>query len=384
MELVLQKLQLTEILIKEKAWLQTLRSEHNGKDKKYTSKPVSDSQCVSSEHYCSIRHKTEGEAEKKLISIAQQSQFETNEETANTSRNSGSGIEALELYTVTDTACKPSALPEKLNSALNNIRKIRDRNTCEVVEHHRDVTKRKSAVKNKKRKRKSWISSGSNEAAAVENDTGADDLEKESRMEEIMKQEIRGVKIPSTEHDPLSMKTSDGALADEKLEQLDSWRQKLLFTKEHTQKVADTAEDIQACTPITDVLDKAPCNMQTPQSSKVSSSTLQKLQQFKRTSSYIDSVSQNIADQKSLVSVREILESKKDTSTGRVKIQCDALNDLVNYGKKLSSSRQSSGSSFSNSNGLTSLDGSLSKLPQNSTQAFSTGGDDFEDLDFSI
>lgn len=383
MELVLQKLQLNEILVKEKAWLQALRTEHNGRDKKYTPKPASDTQCESYDHYC-IRHKTEGEAEKKLISITQQSQFETNEETANTSGNSGSGTGALELYTVTDSACKPSALPEKLNSALNNIRKIRDRNTCEVVEHQRDVTKRKSAVKNKKRKRKSWITSGSNEAAEVENDTGADDLEKESRMKEIMKQEIHGVKIPSTEHDPLSMKTSDGALADEKLEQLDSWTQKLLFTKEHTQKVAGTAEDIQACTTITDVLDKAPCNMQTPPSSKVSPSTLQKLQQFKRTNSYNDSVSQNIADQKSLVSVREILESKKDTSTGRVKMQCDALSDLVNYGKKLSSSRQSSGSSFSNSNGLTSLDGSLSKLPQNSTQVFSTGGDDFEDLDFSI
>jgi hypothetical protein len=179
------------------------------------------------------------------------------------------------------------------------------------------------------------------------------------------------------------MKTSDGALADEKLEQLDSWKQKL-FTKEHTQKVAGTAADIQACTTITDVLDKAPCNMQTPPSSKVSPSTLQKLQQFKRASSYIDSVSQNTANQKSLVSVHEILESKKDTSNGRVKMQCDALNDLVNYGKKLSSSRQSSGSSSINSNGFTSLDGSLSKLPQNSTQIFSTGDDDFEDLDFSI
>jgi len=382
-ELVLQKLQLNDILVKEIAWLQALRSEHNGRDKKYTPKPVSDTQCVSYERYCS-RHKTEGEAEKKLTNITQQSQFETNEETANTSGNSGSGIEALELYTVTDSACKPSALPEKLNSALNNIRKIRDRNTCEVVEHQRDVTKRKSAVKNKKRKRKSWITSGSNEAAEVENDTGADDLEKESRMKEIMKQEIHGVKIPSTEHDPLSKKTSDGALADEKLEQLDSWRQKLLFTKEHTQMVAGTSEDIQACTTITDVLDKAPCNMQTPLSSKVSPSTLQKLQQFRRKSSYIDSVSQNITDQKSLVSVHEILESKKDTSTGRVKMQRDALNDLVNYGKTLSRSLQSSGSSFSNSNGLTSLDGSLSKLPQNSTQVFSTGGDDFEDLDFSI
>ena len=62
----------------------------------------------------------------------------------------------------------------------------------------------------------------------------------------------------------------------------------------------------------------------------------------------------------------------------------EALIDLVNYGKKLSSSRQSSGSSFSNSNGLISLDGSLSKLPQNSRQVFSTGGDDFVDLDFNI
>jgi len=382
-ELVLQKLQLNEILVKEIAWLQAVRSEHNGRDKTYMPKPVSDTQCVSYEHDC-IRHKTEGEAERKLISIAQQSQSETNEETANTSGNSGSGIEALELCTFTDSACKPSALPEKLNSALHNIRKIRDRNTCEVVEHQRDVTKRKSAVKNKKRKRKSWMTSGSNEAAAVENDTGADDLEKESRMKEITKQEIHGVKIPNTEHDPLSMKTSDGALGDEKLEQLDSQREKSLLTKEHTQKVADTAEDIKACTTITDVLDKAPCNMQTPPSSKVSPSTLQKLQQFKRTSSYIDSVSQNIADQKSLVSAGEILESKKDSSTGRVKMHFEALNDLVNYGKKLSSSRQSSGSSFSNSNGLTSLDGTLSKLPQNSTQVFRTGGDDFEDLDFNI
>ena len=65
-------------------------------------------------------------------------------------------------------------------------------------------------------------------------------------------------------------------------------------------------------------------------------------------------------------------------------MQFEALNDLVNYGKKLPSSRQTSGSSFSKRNGLTSLDGGLSKLPQNSTQIFSTGGDEFEDLDFNI
>jgi len=59
--------------------------------------PVLDTQCVSYEHYC-MRHKTEGEAEKKLSSITQQSQFEINEDTTNTSGNSGSGIEALELY----------------------------------------------------------------------------------------------------------------------------------------------------------------------------------------------------------------------------------------------------------------------------------------------
>ena len=192
------------------------------------------------------------------------------------------------------------------------------------------------------------------------------------------------MKIPSNEHDPLSMKTSHGALGEEKLEQLDSQREKLLFTKEHTQEIACNAEEIQACITITDVLDKAPYNMQNPPSSNVSPNTLQKLQEFKRTSSYIESVSQNIADQRSLISARENLESKKDSSTSRVKMQFEALNDLVNYGKKLSISRQSSGSSFSNSNDLTSLHGRLSKLLQNSTQVFNTGGDDFEDLDFNI
>ena len=176
-DFVLQKLQLNEVHAKEIAWLEAIRSEHNGRDKKYMPKPVLGTQCVSCEQYC-IRHKTKGEAEKKLISIAQLSQFERTEDTAKTSGNCGSGIEALELYTVTDSACKPSALAEYLNRALNNIWKIRDRNTCEVVEHQRNVTKWKSAAKNKERKRKSWITSGSNEAAAVENDTGADDLEK--------------------------------------------------------------------------------------------------------------------------------------------------------------------------------------------------------------
>ena len=86
-------------------------------------------------------------------------------------------------------------------------------------------------MKNKEKKRISWITSGSNKAVAVENDTGTDDLEKESRMKGIMKQEVHGVKIHSTEHDPLSMETLDGALGDEKLEQLDSQTEKLLFTK---------------------------------------------------------------------------------------------------------------------------------------------------------
>ena len=72
------------------------------------------------------------------------------------------------------------------------------------------------------------------------------------------------MKIPSNEYDPLSMKTSDGTLGEEKFEQLDSQREKLLFTKGHTKKVACNSEDIEACTKITDLLDKAPCNMQTP------------------------------------------------------------------------------------------------------------------------
>lgn len=383
MELVLQKLQLNGILDEEIARLQALRSEQSGRDKKYKPNPVSDTGCVSYEHYC-VGHKTTDEAEKKLVCIAPQSQFETNEGTVNTSSTSISGTEALESCTVTHSACQPSDLPEKLNTALNNIRKIRDRNTCEVVEHQREVTKRKSDTKNKKRKRKSWITSGSNEVAAAENDTGADNVKKESRMKEIMKQEIHSVVIPNIVHDPLSMKTSDAAQVNEKLEQLDSLKQKL-FTNEHTQKIADTADNMEACTTGTDVMDEAPWNMQTPPSSKVSPNTLQKLQQFERTSSYIDSMDRNMPEgQKSLVSVGEILNSKKDTNTGRVHMQFEAFNDLVNYGKKLSSCHQSSSSSFGNNNSLTSLDGSLSKLPQNSTQVFSTVGDDFEDLDFNM
>ena len=113
--------------------------------------PLSETQCVGYEHYC-IRHKTEGESEKKLNSVAQLSQFETTEDTANNSGIPGSGIEASELYTVTDSACKLSGLPQKLNNALNSIWKIRDRNTGEVVEHQRNVTKGKSAVKYKKGK----------------------------------------------------------------------------------------------------------------------------------------------------------------------------------------------------------------------------------------
>jgi hypothetical protein len=374
-ELVLQKLQLNDILDKEITWLQTLRSEHSGRDKKCKSKPVSDTGCVSYEHYC-IRHKTTGEAEKELISMARASQFETHEGTANVSDTSGSGLETLESCTVTDSVCKPSDLPEKLNSALNNIRKIRDRNTCEVVEHQREVTKRKTDVTNKKRKRKVCITSGINEAVAVENDKGANDLKTESRMKEILNKEIHGGEIP------VAMKISDEAQSNEKLQQLDSLKQKLIM-KEPTQKIADIADDMQACTTVRDTIDKPPCNMQTPPSSKVSPSTIQKLQQFKRTSSNTDHVSQNMPGQKSLASVGEILNSKKDINTGRVNMQFEAFNDLVNYGKKLSSSRPFSNSSFSNNNGLASLDGNFSNLPQNRKQVFSTG-DDLEDLDFNI
>jgi 23S rRNA maturation mini-RNase III len=71
---------------------------------------------------------------------------------------------------------------------LINIRKIKDRNTCEVVEHQREVTKRKTDA-NKKSKRKSGLSSSNNEAVEVESGIGTYDLKKKTRMKEIMKEE---------------------------------------------------------------------------------------------------------------------------------------------------------------------------------------------------
>jgi hypothetical protein len=136
---------------------------------------------------------------------------------------------------------------------------------------------------------------------------------------------------------------------------------------------------MQACITVTNIMGETPNNKQTPSSSKLSSCTFQKLQKFKRTISDTDSVPQNIPeDRGSLVPVDEILDCKTDCSTKRINRQSEALNDLINYGKKLSSSQQSSIS------GSIPLDKNVSKVSQNNSQVFSAGGDDLEDLDFEI
>lgn len=369
----MKKLQLHEILDKEVAWLHTLKSENMGKiiKDKPSSKP--DTRCVSYGNYC-LRQERVDHAEGTLIGISMQSQSETNERITSISSNSGPELETLETSTICDTACKPQTLPEKLNSTLSNIRKIKDRNTCEVVQHQREVTQRKTNA-NKKCKRKSGLSSSSNEAVEVESDIGTYDLKKKT----IMKEEIQSVKIPSTENNRMSMETSDVDQSTDKFRQSDSLKQRFLFTEGLPRKIADDSDYMQACITVTNIMGETPNNKQTPSSSKLSSCTFQKLQKFKRTISDTDSVPQNIPeDRGSLVPVDEILDCKTDCSTKRINRQSEALNDLINYGKKLSSSQQSSIS------GSIPLDKNVSKVSQNNSQVFSAGGDDLEDLDFEI
>ncbi|PNF15882.1 hypothetical protein B7P43_G07988 [Cryptotermes secundus] len=301
-----------------------------------------------------------------------QSQSETNERITCVSSNSDPELETLENSTICDTACKPQTLPEKLNNTLSNIRKIKDRNTCEVVEHQREVTQRKTHA-NKKSKRKSGLSSSSNEAVEVESDTGI--LKKKT----IMKEEIESVKIPSTVYNQVSMETSDVGQSNDKLRQSNSLKQRFLFTEDLCCKTPDDSDNMQACITVKNITDETPYNKQTLSSSKLSSCTFQKLQKFKRTISITDSVPQTIPENKgNLFPVDEILDCKTDSSTQRIIRQSEALDNLVNYGKKLSNSQRSSIS------GSTPSDKTVTKASQNNSQVFSAGGYDLGDLDFEI
>lgn len=371
MELVLKKLQLHEILGKEVAWLHTLNSENTGEVIKDKPRSKPNTGCVSYGNHC-LRHETVDHAEGTQISISMQSQSETNERITSISSNSDPELETLENSTICDTACKPQALPEKLNNTLSNIQKMKDRNTCEVVEHQREVTQRKTHA-NKKNKRKSGLSSSSNEAVEVESDTGI--LKKKT----IMKEEIQSVKIPSTVYNRVSVETSDVGQSNDKLTQPDSLKQRFLFTEDLCCKTADDSDNMQACITVKNIIDETPYTKQTLSSSKLSSCTFQKLQKFKRTISITDSVPKTIPEDKgNLIPVDEILDYETDSSTRTINRQSEALDDLVNYGKKLSNSQQSSIS------GSTPSDKSVSKVSQNNSQVFSAGGDDLGDLDFEI
>jgi hypothetical protein len=357
---VLQKLQLNEILGKELAWLNTLKSEKARK--------------INRDKPSFISH-----TEETLTNISLQCRTESNERITNISSSSSPQLETLELSKISDTISNLPALSEKLNSTLINIRKIRDRNTCEVAEHQRETAKRKTPTKNKKRKRKGGVTSSSSESIEVKSDVGVDDLRKKTRMKEIMKQ---CVKTANTEHSLISVKTLPGAQADEKRKQLDSLKQRFSFISEPHKKKAGTVHDTHAFTTVKDVMDEASYDQQTQLSAKLSPNTVQKLQQFKRSDSDLH-LSQNIPeDKESLIPVAEVVNSRKDSNIYSVTKQFEACSDLVNCEKK-SNSQQSSSSGLSN-DGSVSLNRNVSKLSLNVPQVFSTGGDDLEDLDFDI
>lgn len=355
-ESVLQKLQLNEILDKEVALLHTLNSQIRGKINR--DKP----------------RFTSG-TEKTPISASMQCNTGSNEGVTNISSSSGPRLETLELSKISDTVSNLPALSEKLNSTLINIRKIRDRNTCEVAEYQREAAKRKTTVKDRNRKRKVGVTSSSSEAMKVESDTGIDNLKKKTRMNAMTKKNVQGMKIYNTKHNLVSVTSSAKTQSSEKLKESDYLKQRFSFRINPPQKTASIVHDMETFTAVKG--DDASCNQHTHSPAKMSSSTFQKLQQFKRTYSDIHSVSQNISESKeSFRPMSEVPNSRKDRNTDGFIKEFESFNDLVTCGKKLSDSQQSSGSGLGNNDGLISLDRNVSKL-------FSTG-DDIEDLDFEI
>jgi hypothetical protein len=368
---VLKKLQLHEILDNEVVRLHTLKSENTAKV--IRSKPKSDTGRVSHGNY-HLRHETVDHAEGTLISISLQSQSDTNERNTSISSSCVPERDTLETSTICNTASKPPVLPEKLNT-LSNIWKIKDKNTCDI--HQCGVTKRKVDA-NKQIKRKSCLSSNSNKAVEVESDIETTNLKKKTKMEEITEAAAVCVKIPSTEYNQMSMEMPDVDKSNE-LAHSNSLKQSFLFTEDLSCKVADDSNYMQACSTIDNIMGEAPYNMQTSSSSKLSSCTFQKLQKFKRSTSNTVSVSQSIPEVKgSLTQTDEIPDCKKYSITKRINRRFEALNDLVDYGRKLSSSQQSSNS------GSIPLKKTESKVSQNNPQVFGAGGDDLEDLDFEI
>lgn len=377
MELVLQKLQLHEILDKEVAWLNTLKSENIGKVIRGKPRSKSDTGCVSYGNY-HLRTEIPDHAEETPISISLQSQSEVYESIASISSNCGPVHDHLETSAICNTACKSSTLPEKLNNTLSNIWKIKDKNACNIVVHQCGVTKKKADA-NKKNRRKSGLSSNSNKAVEVESVMGTSNLKKK-KIKEITEVVVENVKIPNTEYNHTPMEMSDVGKSKEKLKQPDSLKQKFLFTEDLPCKVADDSIYMQACITVNNIMGEAPNNKRTPSPSKLSSCTFQKLQKFKRPISNTDSVSQSIPEVKgNLIQTEETLDCKKDSSTKRINSKFRSLNDLVNYGRKLSSSQQSSnsGSIPSNEN--------ASEVSLNNPHVFSAEGDnDLVYLDFDM
>ena len=151
-------------------------------------------------------------------------------------------------------------------------------------------------------------------------------------MKEITKQGKHGVKFPSTEYDPLWMKTSEGAPCGEKLEKLDSQREKLLFTK-YTPRGLHAMQKIYK---------RAPQLLMYWIKHHVTCRPLHPLKchqaQFRSYNNSKGRVHTLTVCLKTLQITEVLLSALKsrvqiDTSTGRDKMQFEAHNDLLNSGK---------------------------------------------------
>ncbi|KAJ4431896.1 hypothetical protein ANN_20502, partial [Periplaneta americana] len=361
-ELVLQKLQLQEILTKELARLDRLKSRNSGLVH------IGNLTSVREHRLMSNNQRNEKDDVEITIDSSVQSQLETSEEAVNVSRNDNSELSA------TNEAPKHSAISEKLNSVLTNIRKNRDKNICEAAEHQRKISKRKTSAMDKKRKQSNDVEV---KDGGDTKSTEMKDSNKSKRRKQIMD------KRTSNTEDTSKLPETTDIQSTERNKDLVNLKEKFSFTKKCSKSVINIYDNhastngapVDICdeerTTLNEEDDKAVCSKP---SARLSMSTLEKLKQFRQTNMKSDETVQRKKDNISTVLNNDDVDYLQNNRTK----QSDAVTELANYGKKLSSSQQSNSSSSSSN-----VFPLLAKSSNNSS-VFSLDVDDIEDLDLDI
>ncbi|PSN31662.1 hypothetical protein C0J52_14963 [Blattella germanica] len=343
-----------------------------------------------------------------------------------------------------NSVSKSPALSEKLSIVLNNIRKTRDKNMCETIEHQRKITRKKGGNNGNKRKRQEierkntdFSKNESNElqklVLAMENEkSNTNDMTADKEVTQNtdkfkVKKSKKNSKSSDTSYTTSTPKESEST-KNVKLQEL---KKKFSFVNKDTKKISSNSGNsmpLEDCEDISNIdSDKTDGNKSTSSdmggqffnystvehcqedvvsdklsntstadvtlpndqqrkdpvdgnqgasntpnkiclldnSSSLSHKTLSKLQSFKQAKS------KNCDKENPL---EKLDKANQDITNSKME---KALNDLVNYGKKLSSSQHISNSQFNKT-----VTDKNKKLQCNSSQIFSMGKDEFDiDLD---